>query len=262
MYRSRMSSVARANPCSRAPHGYPHSSLVFLSVPDHGDLWRVANRQNAALPHPVCDHPDGRRHRCACLRGVWFDRLAISVIGAVIRFSTAPSLRAGCLLTTRSLTRTSPFPAAGRVAYFDTEGTFRPDRVRPIAARFNLDGDAVLANILYVRAYTFDQQYGAAARGRGARMMQGSGRGSGDGGGTERTGVRGCVHVCPRGRRLPPHALTCTHGDVSAGLAPGRGGCFPAPSSVAQSRFAHQRRPSPHPASSARSLGAAGGEDV
>lgn len=49
--------------------------------------------------------------------------------------------------------------AAGRVAYVDTEGTFRPDRVRPIAARFNLDADAVLANVLYVRAYTFDQQY-------------------------------------------------------------------------------------------------------
>ncbi|KDD74631.1 DNA repair and recombination protein Rad51 [Helicosporidium sp. ATCC 50920] len=49
---------------------------------------------------------------------------------------------------------------AGRVAYFDTEGTFRPERVRPIAERFHLDGDAVLSNVLYVRAYTFDQQYG------------------------------------------------------------------------------------------------------
>ncbi|KFM28254.1 Meiotic recombination protein DMC1-like protein [Auxenochlorella protothecoides] len=49
--------------------------------------------------------------------------------------------------------------AAGRVAYFDTEGTFRPERIRPIAERFNLDGDAVLSNVLYARAYTFEQQY-------------------------------------------------------------------------------------------------------
>ena len=27
------------------------------------------------------------------------------------------------------------------------EGTFRPDRIRPIAARFNLDADAVLENV-------------------------------------------------------------------------------------------------------------------
>ena len=47
------------------------------------------------------------------------------------------------------------------MAYFDTEGTFRPERVRPIAERFNLDGDAVLSNILFARAYTFDQQFGA-----------------------------------------------------------------------------------------------------
>ena len=35
----------------------------------------------------------------------------------------------------------------GKVAYIDTEGTFRPDRLRSIAARYNLDADAVLNNI-------------------------------------------------------------------------------------------------------------------
>jgi hypothetical protein len=34
-----------------------------------------------------------------------------------------------------------------KVAYIDTEGTFRPERVRAIAARFNLDPDAVLDNV-------------------------------------------------------------------------------------------------------------------
>lgn len=59
----------------------------------------------------------------------------------------------------------------------DTEGTFRPERIRPIADRFNLEADAVLDNvrcrlppydvmnaspqIVVVRAYTFEQQQGA-----------------------------------------------------------------------------------------------------
>ena len=34
-----------------------------------------------------------------------------------------------------------------QVAYIDTEGTFRPDRVKSIAARFGLDAEAVLENV-------------------------------------------------------------------------------------------------------------------
>ena len=34
-----------------------------------------------------------------------------------------------------------------QVAYIDTEGTFRPERIRPIAARYGLDEDAVLENV-------------------------------------------------------------------------------------------------------------------
>lgn len=46
----------------------------------------------------------------------------------------------------------------GKIVYLDTENTFRPDRLRPIADRFNLDQEAVLDNILYARAYTSEQQ--------------------------------------------------------------------------------------------------------
>lgn len=37
-----------------------------------------------------------------------------------------------------------------QVAYIDTEGTFRPDRIRAIAERFNVDADAALENIVVV----------------------------------------------------------------------------------------------------------------
>jgi meiotic recombination protein DMC1 len=46
----------------------------------------------------------------------------------------------------------------GKVVYLDTENTFRPDRLRPIADRFNLDQEAVLDNVIYARAYTSEQQ--------------------------------------------------------------------------------------------------------
>ena len=38
----------------------------------------------------------------------------------------------------------------GKVAVIDTENTFRPDRLRPIAARFNLD-----ATVCYNRTETY-----------------------------------------------------------------------------------------------------------
>ncbi|KNC81520.1 meiotic recombination protein DMC1/LIM15 [Sphaeroforma arctica JP610] len=46
----------------------------------------------------------------------------------------------------------------GKVAYIDTEGTFRPERLMPIADRFGVDRDAVLDNIMYARAYTSEHQ--------------------------------------------------------------------------------------------------------
>jgi len=49
--------------------------------------------------------------------------------------------------------------AEGKVAYIDTEGTFRPDRIRAIADRFGIDNDAALENILYSRAYNSEHQY-------------------------------------------------------------------------------------------------------
>ena len=36
-----------------------------------------------------------------------------------------------------------------QVAVIDTEGTFRPRRIIPIAERFGLDGDAVIDNVSF-----------------------------------------------------------------------------------------------------------------
>ncbi|OJA17386.1 RAD51 protein [Rhizopogon vesiculosus] len=49
--------------------------------------------------------------------------------------------------------------ASGKVAYIDTEGTFRPDRIRSIADRFGVDGNMALENILYVAARAFNSEH-------------------------------------------------------------------------------------------------------
>ncbi|KAK6463971.1 DNA recombination and repair protein Rad51 [Scheffersomyces coipomensis] len=48
--------------------------------------------------------------------------------------------------------------AEGKVAFIDTEGTFRPERIKSIAARFGVDGDACLENISYARALNSEHQ--------------------------------------------------------------------------------------------------------
>jgi len=48
--------------------------------------------------------------------------------------------------------------AAGRCLWIDTEGTFRPERIIPIAERFGLDPSDAMDNIAYARAYNTDHQ--------------------------------------------------------------------------------------------------------
>lgn len=46
----------------------------------------------------------------------------------------------------------------GKAAFIDTEGTFRPDRLREIATRFGLDPEEVLDNVVYARAFNSEHQ--------------------------------------------------------------------------------------------------------
>ena len=46
----------------------------------------------------------------------------------------------------------------GKVAVIDTEGTFRPENIVPIAIRYGLDPDKVLDNIVTAKAYNTDHQ--------------------------------------------------------------------------------------------------------
>lgn len=46
----------------------------------------------------------------------------------------------------------------GKAAYIDTEGTFRPERIRDIANRFGLDPEEALDNVVYARAFNSEHQ--------------------------------------------------------------------------------------------------------
>jgi len=48
--------------------------------------------------------------------------------------------------------------AEGKVAYIDTEGTFRPERIKQISDRFGVDGEAACENIIYGRALNSEHQ--------------------------------------------------------------------------------------------------------
>jgi len=46
----------------------------------------------------------------------------------------------------------------GKAMYIDTEGTFRPERLIEIAEKYGLDGQDVLDNVSYARAYNSEHQ--------------------------------------------------------------------------------------------------------
>ena len=82
---------------------------------------------------------------------------SMSITEAFGEFRTGKTQLSHTLCVTTQMPGANGF-TGGKVVFLDTENTFRPDRLRPIADRFHLDQDAVLDNILYARAYTSEQQ--------------------------------------------------------------------------------------------------------
>ncbi|KAJ9077550.1 Meiotic recombination protein dmc1, partial [Entomophthora muscae] len=82
---------------------------------------------------------------------------SMSITEAFGEFRTGKTQIAHTLCVTCQLP-TSSGGGHGKAAYIDTEGTFRPERIREIASRFELDGDLVLENIIFARAYNSEHQ--------------------------------------------------------------------------------------------------------
>ncbi|CAG0887575.1 unnamed protein product [Darwinula stevensoni] len=83
---------------------------------------------------------------------------SMAITEAFGEFRTGKTQLAHTFCVTAQIPRPNGYPG-GKVIFIDTENTFRPDRLRAIADRFNLDQNAVLENVLYARAYTSEHQF-------------------------------------------------------------------------------------------------------
>ncbi|XP_058477312.1 meiotic recombination protein DMC1/LIM15 homolog isoform X3 [Solea solea] len=92
-----------------------------------------------------------------------FDKLLGGGIESMAITEAFGEFRTGKTQLSHTLCVTAQLPGedgytGGKIIFIDTENTFRPDRLRDIAERFNVDHDAVLDNVLYARAYTSEHQ--------------------------------------------------------------------------------------------------------
>ena len=83
--------------------------------------------------------------------------------------------RSGKTQLSHTLSVTAQLPrsqggGAGKVLYIDTENTFRPERIKAIANRFDLDHEGVLNNILVGRAFTVDSLINLLMQATGAMI--------------------------------------------------------------------------------------------
>ena len=58
----------------------------------------------------------------------------------------------------------------GKVLFIDTENTFRPERIKAIANRYDLDAEQVLSNVLVGRAFTVDSLISLLMQAAGAMI--------------------------------------------------------------------------------------------
>jgi len=83
---------------------------------------------------------------------------SMSITEAFGEFRTGKTQLSHTLCVTAQLPGENGY-TGGKVMFIDTENTFRPERLKSIADRFNLDHDAMLNNVIFVRAYTSEHQF-------------------------------------------------------------------------------------------------------
>lgn len=93
-----------------------------------------------------------------------FDQMLNGGISTMSMTEVFGEFRTGKTQLSHTLCVTAQLPlemggAAGKVAFIDTEGTFRPERIELIAQRFGLDPVTCLENISYVRALNSEHQH-------------------------------------------------------------------------------------------------------
>jgi meiotic recombination protein DMC1 len=80
---------------------------------------------------------------------------SMAITEAFGEFRTGKTQLSHTLCVTAQMPR-SQGGGQGKVLFIDTENTFRPERIKCIATRFDLDAEQVLNNIMVGRAHTVD----------------------------------------------------------------------------------------------------------
>ncbi|KAM0155506.1 hypothetical protein ACHAPG_005854 [Botrytis cinerea] len=116
----------------------PNTAGQFVTAAEHGHFRKKCIRIST-----------GSKQLDACLNG-GFQTMSISEVYG--------EFRCGKTQLAHTLAVIAQLPkemggAEGKVAYIDTEGTFRPERISEIAERFGVDPDQALENIVYARAH-------------------------------------------------------------------------------------------------------------
>ncbi|KAL1451472.1 hypothetical protein WDU94_005848 [Cyamophila willieti] len=83
---------------------------------------------------------------------------SMAITEAFGEFRTGKTQLSHTLSITAQLPDESKGYSGGKVIYVDSENTFRPERLRPIAARFNLEDECALENVLYTRSFNSEHQ--------------------------------------------------------------------------------------------------------
>lgn len=83
---------------------------------------------------------------CVTVQLPWLNLSIAAAAAAVLNCRTGKTQLCHTLCVTVQLPMAQG-GGAGKAAYIDTEGTFRPERIKAIAARYNLDPEAVLDNV-------------------------------------------------------------------------------------------------------------------
>jgi DNA repair protein RAD51 len=102
-------------------------------------------------------------HLTSCMRQMKF---CISPVGGIETGAITElfgEFRTGKSQICHTLAVTCQLPVSmgggeGKCLYIDTEGTFRPVRLLAVAERYGLNGEEVLDNVAYARAYNADHQ--------------------------------------------------------------------------------------------------------
>ncbi|ESZ90116.1 meiotic recombination protein dmc1 [Sclerotinia borealis F-4128] len=121
----------------------PNAGGQFVTAAEHGHFRKKCIRIST-----------GSKQLDACLNG-GFQTMSISEVYG--------EFRCGKTQLAHTLAVIAQLPkdmggAEGKVAYIDTEGTFRPERIAEIAERFGVDPDQALENIVYARAQNTEMQ--------------------------------------------------------------------------------------------------------